>query len=65
MFSDASKGSGGKKGPGGRKAGGNQAEKEAARKEQDEQEARMIMEEAEKVWGGGPKESVSRLMFYL
>ena len=63
QFSDASKGSGGKKG--GKKGGGNAAEKEAAKKEQEEFEAKMIMQEAEKMWGGGPKEAVSRLMFYL
>jgi len=64
QFSDSgSSGKGGKKG--GRKEGGNQAEKEAAKKEQEAHEARLIMEEAQKMWAGGPKENVSRLMFYL
>jgi len=56
---------GGKRGGRGDAGGKSQAEKDAERKAKDEEQARLIMEEAKKTWGDGPKPEVSKLMFYV
>lgn len=66
--SEAGSGDGGKKKKGGRSGGAggkSQMDKEAERKARDEAEAAAIMEEAQKVWGSGPKPEVMRLMYYV
>lgn len=64
-FSESSGGTGKKKGGRGRGGGASTAEKEMEKKAQEEAEAKLIMEEANKIWGGGPKPEVSRMMFYV
>ena len=62
------RGPGGKRGGrdgGGKELAKTQAEKDAERKAKEEEQARLIMEEAKKTWGDGPRPEVSKLMFYV